>query len=275
MSRRPIKYGGIAEPGPSVGPSVGNSQLGARLQRMSIARVTPSGNIDTVSKQLGLLLLNPESIQENKTANWVVNQIPGASDPLLQWTGGGPRTISFDALVTRDTADFLGPQTDDPLAGLVDSAVNAIGSIASNFLGVNLPAIGDLFASTGPGPGEELSIENQLQYYRSLQYPTYAQGRLDASPPLIVLLAGKALGNVGSAPVTTISANNDLWVLTELGTRITKFLPNLTPMEAVVSFKFTQYVVAPFGANHFTSNAPEPSAPSGGSIGQIVSGFFS
>ncbi len=269
MSRRPQKALGIAQPG--MGPTANTALL-----RAAIVRVTPDGKIDAASKSLGKLLLNPESIEESKVTNWMANNIPGASDPLIQWTGGGARTVAFDALVTNDTAEFLNPK-EDPLAGLIDNAVNAVGSIASNFLGVNLPPIADIFSAingSGGSAGEELSIENQLNYYRSLLYPKYAQGRLAQSPPICVLYMGKALGNAENIPSDTVSPNHDLWVLTEIRIKISKQLPNLTPMEATVSFRFMQYTVQPFGSDHFTAVDIEAKAPPGGSIGQKISGNF-
>jgi hypothetical protein len=270
MSRRPQKAVGIAQPGNGPGANT-------NLLRVALIRVTPDGKLDAASKALGKLLLNPESWEDDKTTNWVANSVPGQSDPLYQWVSGGPRIVSFDALVTNDTAEFLQPK-DDPLAGLIDNAVNAVGSIASNFLGVNLPPVADIFAAingVGGSAGEELSIENQLNYYRSLLYPKYAQGRLESSPPLIVIYAGKTLGSLNTVPSDTVSPDHDLWVLTELRIRVTKQLPNLTPMEAVCSFRFNQYPTASLGSNHFLATDNTATAPAGGSIGQIVSGFFS
>ena len=49
---------------------------------------------------LTTLLLNPESLTETKAANWVQQNIPGQSDPLLQWISGSARTVTFTAKVT-------------------------------------------------------------------------------------------------------------------------------------------------------------------------------
>lgn len=256
MSRRPQLPIGIAEPG--MGPEANTGLL-----RMAICKVKPDGKIDQNSKTLGKLLLNPEAVEDSKTSNWIANNIPGQSDPLIQWTSGGPRLISFEALVTKDTGEFLN-KDEDPVAGLLDSAVNAIGSIASNFLGVNLPPLMDFFAESGGGQGEDLSIEKELNYYRSLLYPTYADGRLKQSPPICVLYMGKTLSKSINTPSDTIAANHDLWVLTELRIRVTKQLPNLTPMEAVCGFRFMQYTVKSFGADHFITSGSNSSGDSGG-----------
>jgi len=265
MSRRPQQF----QPSTPnlVGPPVD------KLNRMRIVKVNSNGSIDQASKQLGILLLNPEAIEDSKTSNWVASSIPGQSSPIYQWVSGGPREVSFEALVTHDTSDFL-KQSEDPLAGLVDSAVNAVGNIASKFLGVNLPPLANLFSSTKSGSGEDLSITNQLNYYRSLLYPTYAQGRLETSAPLIALWMGKTLGDSQFLASDTVAEDTDLWILTELKIRVTKQLPNLTPMEATCNFRFSQYTVKSIGREHFGSNEESAKIPSGGSIGQIVSGFF-
>lgn len=271
MSRRPQNSAGIAQPIP--GPLVLSG-----FRKAVIAKINPDGTIDEGSKSLGKLLLNPESLEDSKTSNWVANNIPGQSDPIYQWVSGGARTITFDALVTKDTSEvpYL-KSSDDPLAGVIDSSVNAIGSIASNFAGANLPPAADLFNSlkgNTSGTGEELSIEAQLNYYRSLLYPIYAQGRLATSPPLIVLYFGKSLGSLNTVADTTISEENDIWILTELRIRITKQLPNLTPMEATCSFRFNQYAIKSLETKHFIAIDQGASVPSGGSIGQTISGFF-
>lgn len=268
MSRQPSQF--TQQP-----PAPGVQNTG-KLKRYIIATVTPDGSIYAPSLTQGTLLLNPENIEDTKSSNWVANPIPGQSDPIYQWVSGGPRLLSFDALVTKDTAEFLNPK-DDPLAGLIDNAVNAVGSIASNFLGINLPAIGDIFSSLNSqdAEGNQLSIEPQLNYYRSLMYPTYSEnGRLVTSPPIIAILNGGSISTSNTAPgITTISENTDLWVLLELKISITKQLPNLTPMEAIVSFRFNQYTVKSFGKDHFSQD--QQSTPSqGNSITQTLSGYL-
>lgn len=250
MARKPLKS-------TSQIPSPGVKNDG-RLKRMILAKVTSDGKIDQFSLSAGSLLLNPESVEDVKISNWIANQIPGQSDPIYQWVSGGPRTLSFEALVTKDTAEFLNPQ-DDPLAGLIDSAINAIGSIASSFIGINLPPLGDLFSSVSEdAEGNELSIEEQLNYYRSLNYPNYVEGRLETSPPLLAIMSGSMLSTVNTHPgAMAISEDTDLWVLTELRIRETKFLSNLAPMEALVSFRFNQYTVKSFGADHFSQEVKE------------------
>jgi len=249
MSRRPSSV--------AAQPTAGDRNLG-KLARVTIAKVGPNGKINTDS--IHPLRLNPESIEDEKTSNWVANQIPGQSNPIFQWVSGGPRVVSFDALVTKDTSDFL-ILKDNPLGKLKDKAFNAIGAIASNFLGVTVTASTfDALVGTDIGQdGTDLNIGGDLDYFRSLQYPTYEEGgRLATSPPIIVLYFGSTLSQEGSDPPAhgIINAKTDLWILLDLKIKITKQLPNLAPMEAVVSFRFNQYTTTSFGSNHFV---PDPS----------------
>lgn len=207
--------------------------------------VSTSGEINPVQANAPFLL-NPDGMEDNKDGNWVENNIPGQSDPILQWVSGGARNLSFTALVTKDTVHFP-PASTDLLSGLVDSAVNAVGAIASAFAGVNVPPLGDVLGTLLGGAesvGEELSIANQLDYYRSLMYPSIDEDEvLVSSPPLVMLAVGKTLSSLQSRTTTEkISAETDLWATKAVNIRITKWLPNMTPMEAEVSFQFVQYV---------------------------------
>jgi hypothetical protein len=44
----------------------------------------------------------PATIQDSKATNYQTKVIPGLSHPLYQWTSSGARTISFQAIFTRD-----------------------------------------------------------------------------------------------------------------------------------------------------------------------------
>lgn len=264
--RKPLKYVGQAF------PELENAS--GSYSKMAIVRVDSTGKVDNNYLVPGALLLNPETIEESIVSNWVPNPVPGQSLPPLQWVHGGPRSVVFDALVTRDTSDFLNePQS--PLVGLIDTAINAVGSIASSFLGVNVPPLGDLFGGLGePGEGEQLGIVDKLAYYRSLCFPNYAEGIIDTSPPLVVLYMGKSVGTTATTPREQLSLDSDVWVLVDLRIRISKWLPNLTPMEAVCSFKFIQYPIVPLSRGHFGSIEPPDSGISGGSLAQTIANFF-
>lgn len=218
------------------------------LQVAALFAVDKDGKIlkDTVGK----FLLNPTTVNESKTSNWTQTQTPGNSDPVLQWMSGGPRTVSFQALVTADTSsyvsesDFKPGKEQDPLKKLSIFS----GTIASAFFKVAKPEPRmptDRFTN--------LDISSYLNYYRSLLYPIYDNKdnpkRLQGSPPLVVLYMGSAIAKLPYGE--TINSQQDLWVVTSINIKITKQTPNLAPMEATVDFQLTQYNIRSFDRRRF------------------------
>lgn len=221
------------------------------LKSAAILPVDPDGRIRF--KEPGVFLLNPSTITENKSSNWVQQNVPGQSDPVLQWVSSGPRTISFQALVTADTSDYISGQKIMPgktAANPLDRIDTVFGGIAAKFFKT---AVKQERTTTEQGQSTQLDITEYLNYYRSLLYPIYSDDltnpKLLGSPPLVILLFGTAIAKFPYGD--TITAQNDLWVVTNLEIQITKQLPNLAPMEAVVNFQLTQYNVRSFGRNRF------------------------
>lgn len=222
----------------------------SNLRVSALFTVDNEGLVET--PQTGIFLLNPSTLEETKKANWVQQTTPGNSDPVLQWLSSGPRMVSFDALVTVDTSDFISAAK-KPGKEEDRSSLNKIftGSIASAFAKTVTPPSPRI-----QNPGDEnpsLDISNYLNYYRSLLYPVYDDldnpRMLRSSPPLLVFLNGSSVNKFASG--TRITSNSDLWVLTDLRIRITKQLPNLAPMEATVSFQLMQYNIRSFDRRRF------------------------
>lgn len=208
----------------------------------AIGVVDSEGTISNTSP----FLLNPATFEDNKSAVWASNAIPGQNTPIYQWVSGGARMITFDALVTKDNSRFPEIPKLDPLQNLLDSALNAVGSIASSFFGVSLPPLGGLLGGdAAEAEGNDLSINDYLTFYRSLLKPSYTpEGKLGSAPPLVVLYFGASLEQATPAKGSKIDAFTELFVLTNLSIRVTKQLPNLAPMEAEVNFQFTQYTIS-------------------------------
>lgn len=251
-----------------------NTKNNGKLYKAALWRITPEGKIDKTVQAKALFELNPSSWRENKTSNWVGHAIPGQSDPVLQWTSGGARTVSFEALITRDSSHFLEKNDSGSFLGeLAGKALNVVGSIASSIAGVDLLAAGTSLTSifsAAPGEGEELSIAGYLDYYRSLHYPEYAAGgTLVNSAPLVALFVGNTFSNFGA--IDTITPDIDIWVVTSVEINITKQLPNLKPMEAKVSFQLTQYTISSISRGHFTGELSSASSASGGFVGSLLS----
>jgi hypothetical protein len=205
--------------------------------------------------EVGIFMLNPTSWQESKSTNWTEQSVPGQSDPVLQWVSGGARTVTFEALVTADTSDFISGKKRQPGAETdpLKKSTTFIGSIASSFFKVPAPA--QRIESDGDR-GTNLDISQYLNYYRSLLYPVYDKvdkpNKLVNSPPLLVLYSGNAINKLPlGGPGTRVGSQHDMWVLTDLQINITKQLPNLAPMEATVTFKLLQYNIRSFDRNRF------------------------
>lgn len=220
-------------------------------KKAAIFKIDDKGNI--LENNAGVFLLNPSAIEESKSANWVQQSTPGSSDPIMQWISSGPRTVTFEALVTADTSAYDSSASVVPGEESTSSqALNFIGDLASSFFGIKTPPPPSGPATTDRA-GDSLDITNILDYYRSLLYPIYDDinnpRSLRQSPPLVVLYFGKAL--IKKRYQKRISNNHDLWVVTNISIRTTKQLPNLAPMEATVRFTLTQYTIKSFDGRRF------------------------
>jgi hypothetical protein len=195
------------------------------------------------------LLLNPTSITEQKSANWIRQYIPGQSDPLLQWANGSERVVSFTAFVTKDTANTKTLQYSNDVEEPI--VVREIGSGTGNLelTGSSIPVHegrilnGLPKGQTSPlAPTGEvskflpLSIQNHLDYYRSLLMPRKSSRKgILKTPPLVTLRMGSLLGNERVM-------EDAKWILISYNIEITKQTPDLTPIEAQVQFTFIEYV---------------------------------
>jgi hypothetical protein len=205
----------------------------------------------------GYFLLNPSTWEDSKSSNWIQNIMPGQSDPVLQWQNGGARTVSFEALVTRDTSDQYQRVTNTSSSTTKKNVLQqAVASIASSFY--NVPTVAPRTVNISP-TFTSLDISNYLDYYRSLLYPMYDNAsqpaRLLKSPPLVTLWVGNSISYTpqGDPAKTTIKigTSDTVWAVTNIGIRITKQLANLAPMEAVVSFQLVQYTQIPIDNSRF------------------------
>jgi hypothetical protein len=224
------------------------------FRKAALFKIDSQGNI--LKNKAGVFLLNPATYEDSKSANWAQQQVPGQSDPILQWVSSSARTVSFEALVTNDTADFddgiirVSSENDE---GGINNIISQVGKIASAFFKVSVPPTRQT-AQIKATKGDALDISYYLNYYRSLLYPTYDNQinprKLQQNPPLLVLYAGSSVPKIKYE--NRISSQHDLWVLTDLRIRVTKQLPNLAPMEALVQFTLVQYNVRSFDTRRFT-----------------------
>lgn len=226
-------------------------------KRSAIFRVDRKGKI--IREDDGLFLLNPASYEENKSANWSQHNIPGQSDPIMQWVSSGAKTLTFDALVTNDTSlldldEKRGyKNSTNPNETGVKGFVNKLSDAASSFFKISSPVTppNDIRNNFNKNT---LDISNKLNFYRSLVYPIYDDinnpKELVQSPPLVVLFSGRTV--MKKAYNDRVSNNHELWVVTNIKIRTTKQLPNLAPMEAIVTFTLMHYNMRSFDSRRFS-----------------------
>lgn len=191
-------------------------------------------------------LLNPISIAESKSANWVKHHIPGQSDPILQWINGTEKTISMTAMVTKDIANnpsLTYTKNADIWTAIINPELNEKYATALVFDGDILKTNQSLAPDNGVvvNPDDtrrywSRSISTQLEFYRSLVIPrTGSSANLTKTPPLVYLRAGTLLG-------TSVESFDMKFILATYSMNITEFSPELEPTKATVSFTFVEYV---------------------------------
>lgn len=202
---------------------------------------------------LTTLLLNPESITENKAANWIQHNIPGQSDPLLQWISGSSRTVTFTAKVTLDLVEnFTVNETGDSdiwsleiqpelsrISEITDGYNSAILSqlynVSSRVEAPSLTSVTDQLAGQQGATRWKQSIQPQLDFYRGLLVPRTGSRRNQVrTPPLVRLYMGDVLGRA------SYSGNQD-FILASYQFNILQTTPELLPTMADVTFTFIEY----------------------------------
>ena len=69
--------------------------------------IDPTGGLVPPGKLQDVFVFQfwPQQVSDNYQVNYATKNIPGASHPLYQWTGGGGRTISFEATFVSEIAE--------------------------------------------------------------------------------------------------------------------------------------------------------------------------
>lgn len=227
------------------------SFLSKRLTKASIVPdLWENGNINY--QQLGTFLINPSTYSESKSANWATHQIPGMSDPHFQWTSSGARTITFEALVTNDIAsgqnEYIKNASINSSPGKT-TIIKKIGGIAKQIF--NIPDVSDLSNANNQRVGEtfDLNINDKLNYYRSLLYPTVSgsSNSISAAPYKVRLLVGTVFGNRGF--------NSSKFIVNKIDITVTKMNSALMPIEARVTFTLTEVISSNISADSVLTDA--------------------
>ena len=197
---------------------------------------------------LTTLLLNPDSITETKSANWIKHNVPGQSDPLMQWVNGSERTVTFTAKVTLDLLENITIDwgNEDYWTLEIEPELNQIREITASYNATIL----DQLSAVSPRDPQQLvdgntidntqerwrqSIQPNLDFYRGLLLPrTGSRPNEVRTPPLVRLFMGNILG------AESYSANQD-FILASYNFNITQCTPQLLPTCADVTFTFIEY----------------------------------
>jgi len=196
--------------------------------------------------ELGQFYLNPTTWNDSKETKWVKHMVPGMSDPHQQWVAGGPRTITFEALVTRDVSSSESKNKKDKTSVINTSRKNSVvAGIASAVQQIEGLTSSEAILQQGEREGSflNLDITEKLNYYRSLLYPNVVSSanRVSSPPNLVRLIVGSTLGQ------RTQTAR---FVVDKIEIRVTKQFPDLRPMEAVVVFTLTEFVDRPLSSKN-------------------------
>lgn len=231
----------IAKLAGTTGQEVRNLAPPDQLKMAIIPTHEPSNPVLTT------LLLNPESITETKAANWIQHNIPGQSDPLLQWINGSARTVTFTAKVTLDLAENYtvnAGREEDIWSLEIQPELSKIAKVTDSFNSAILSKLYNVSARlTTEQPNLtntsntrwKQSIQPQLDFYRGLLIPrTGSLKNQLRTPPLVRLYMGDILG------ATNYSANQD-FILASYSFNITQTTPELLPTSADVTFTFIEY----------------------------------
>lgn len=202
----------------------------------------PGGRLDT--EALGTFYINPSTWSDNKSTKWAQQDVPGLSDPHQQWISGGPRTITFEALITNDRPSGEVKRAPKTSAARNSqggrSVVNRIGGIAAQIFNIPELSTDEAYqALRGKDTGSkslDLDITDKLAFYRSLCYPNAvdSSNRVTSTPNPVQLRVGTTFGQrvLGDA----------LFVVNSVNITITKQMADLTPIEARVTFTLTELV---------------------------------
>jgi len=213
--------------------------------KIQLIRVVDEGKsieiIPTGSR--GEFFLNPDGIQDVKSSGWVKKRVPGLSDPHQQWVAGEARTVVFKALITNDRSEGhvqgSSPDTGKSTPKNKISFVKRIGAVASQVFNIpDLGTSGSLEAQNrNPSSGPLiLSISEKIAFYKSLVYPTAFDSNGAVSPPYLVKLS------VGTTFGSASPIRDSIFVVDKVEIDFTRWLPDLTPIEAVVTFTMSEII---------------------------------
>ncbi len=175
---------------------------------------TDLGDI-SVTKSFLALQYWPESLNDNRGAEWNPRMIPGGSHPIYQWTHGGERRISFTVCFTTDTAPT------DESAGQPDPYADM-----------------SLLTNIQKG-SRDMDIRAAISWLRYFTYPLYGRGadlRAFEPPKVILVFPNSGMGHDGSDYIVC--------VMTQCDVTYEAWFPNGVPRMVELSLEFAETVQA-------------------------------
>lgn len=201
--------------------------------RLSV--ITGSGGLEIIPilplKEVFVFQFWPQQVTDNYTPNYATKQIPGASHPLYQWTGGNGRTISFTAnFVSELREDVYNPT----LTGTFQERF-ATGKVSDRAGGGGRG--GPLTAGLLPSTRYKINVAAALAALQQYLYPTYGADQGVAKPPrkLVLVLPQTKLGRAESA-------DGILCIMKSASVTMESWFPSGELRSASVSLEFAEII---------------------------------
>ena len=226
------------------------------------------------------LLINPNTITDQKSSNWAKYYVPGQTDPLLQWISGSERVVSFSIKVTKDTpsnrtittanrnSDSYTLHLEEGVSGSLEldnrggipafegDILRGLQEVSSQTSpGITLDSVGNNIANAFSNPfGSTAASTTQIDEAGDFvkYYPLSIQKYLDYYRSLVIprksALSGKAKSpTLIKLELGDVLGNRSLvdkmrWILLDYNITVTKLSPELIPIDAQVNFTFIEYV---------------------------------
>jgi len=205
---------------------------------------TPTGTTQSANGKGALLDVFvfqfwPQQISDRYQVNYATKQIPGASHPLYQWTGGGGRTISFDATFVTELAEsnFNAAQ---PFNTRIQSDAGAFAGTAAQSLKNTLSAA--LLPSSRYVVDVAAAVASLQRYlYGKYNDNTGKSGITEPPHKLYLVLPGTSLGRKKGV-------DGILCILLRADVTMESFFPNGEPRIANVSLEFAEIIQHTMGS---------------------------
>ena len=215
--------------------------LGPRPARAYLIPLNAHNGDNPVDSETRTLQYFPATISDTHATNYQTKVIPGLSHPLYQWTSGGARTISFEAVFSRDRTYSSGEQD----------------KISSGFSGASSLGRPSISLPTPPGSSRgtmnnkdprNVDIPSAIAWLKSFLLPDYSadgNGTFDDTPSrprppskLILGIPGLRLNwGVPSLPATEVYV-----IMKTCSVSYKGFFHDGSPRLARVALSFTEII---------------------------------